>query len=279
METPLPPLAPGWRIFGKDPNPQNTFHVAVVMPTVGRDSIFAAVKSVYAQQNVGRIQLLIGVDVPRGNFSLLHELLDAAPDHVTPCLFYPGYSTSVRHGGLHRAHDGGTLRTVLSYLANSRHIAYLDDDNWWAPDHLCSLINALMGREWAFSLRWFVHPESRRVICLDDWESVGPGRGFYKQPFGGWVDPNCLLVDKLACEPVLRWWSIPLPGDKNAMTADRHVFDFLRRKSAPGETNQASVYYTIQPEDEAHPYRLNYMGPRYDAAAPDKQDKTEERAG
>jgi len=219
----------GWRNFGSNADLQATFDVAVVMPTVGRESILDAVRSVYAQQDVGRIQLLIGVDVPRGDFGRLYELLEVAPEHVTPCLFYPGYSSSQRHGGLHPAGDGGVLRSVLSYLANARHLAYLDDDNWWAPRHLSSLLGAVQGRRWAFSLRWFVHPESRQPVCVDDWESVGPGRGVFLPKFGGWVDPNCLLIDKLACEPVLRWWSIPLPGSAARMGADRHVYDWLQK--------------------------------------------------
>ena len=256
----------GWQHFGRNVDLQATFDVAVVMPTVGRESILDAVRSVYAQQDVGRIQLLIGVDVPRGDFGRLRQLLEAAPDHVTPCLFYPGYSTSQRHGGLHPAGDGGVLRSVLSYLANARYLAYLDDDNWWAPRHLSSLLGAVQGRKWAFSLRWFVHPESRQPVCVDDWESVGPGRGVFLRKFGGWVDPNCIMIDKLACEPVLRWWSIPLPGSAARMGADRHVYDWLQKHGPPGETSAASVFYFMQPRDVLHPQRLDRMGPCYAAA-------------
>lgn len=267
MNNHFPQLAPGWSTYGKNHDQQAPFDVAVVMPTVGRDSILDAVSSVYAQESVSRIQLLIGVDVPFGDFTRLQELLDAAPNHVTPCLFYPGFSTSVRHGGLHPAYDGGVLRTTLSYLANARYIAYLDDDNWWAPDHLHHMLNAISGRDWAFSMRWFVHPESRQPICIDDWESTGPGRGVFVQTFGGWVDPNCLMIDKVACEPVLRLWSNPLPGDGSFLTADRHVYDWLQKKSSPGETGTATAYYAMQPKDGNHPYRLQHMGPRYVAAS------------
>jgi tetratricopeptide (TPR) repeat protein len=259
-------LAPGWQLFGRNTDLQTAFDVAVVMPTVGRESILDAVRSVYAQQDAGRIQLLIGVDAPLGDFASLHELLEATPGHVTPCLFYPGYSTSLRHGGPHPAFDGGVLRTLLSYLANARYLAYLDDDNWWAPEHLNSLRGAVQGRTWAFSLRWFAHPESRQPVCVDEWESVGPGRGVFLSKFGGWVDPNCLMIDKLACEPVLRWWGIPLPGDKRRMSADRHVYDWLQKHGPPGETGLASVYYLMQADDILHPRRLARMGPRYAAA-------------
>jgi hypothetical protein len=260
-------LAMGWHVYGKNPALQNSFDVAVVMPTIGRESIFAAITSVYAQENVGSIQLLIGVDIFTGNFTRLQELLNSAPSHVTPCLFYPGYSTSVRHGGMHPARDGGSLRTVLSYLANARYIAYLDDDNWWAAHHLSTMLTAVVNKDWAFALRWFVHPESLQAVCIDDWESIGPGRGFFLEKFGGWVDPNCLIIDKSSCEAVLRWWGIPLNGDQQAMSADRHVFDWLQKKSTPGETRLASVFYAMQPSDEIHPYRLERMGSMYDSAS------------
>ncbi|MES2013552.1 MAG: glycosyltransferase [Pseudomonadota bacterium] len=259
-------LTAGWHVYGNNTNIQNGFDVAVVMPTVGRDSVIAAVNSVFAQDNVGRIQLLIGVDVMLGDLARLQELLSVAPDHVTPCLFCPGYSTSVRHGGVHPAHDGGALRTILSYLANARYVAYLDDDNWWAPSHLSSMLKAIVNKEWAFALRWFVHPESLQPVSVDDWESTGPGRGNFVKRFGGWVDPNCLMIDKLACEPVLRLWSNPLPGDKSLLLSDRHVYDWLQRKSKPGETDLATVYYVMQTKDGNHPYRVQRMGLSYISA-------------
>ena len=261
------PLATGWHVYGKNHALQNTFDVAVVMPTVGRDSIFEAIASVYAQEDVKSIQLLIGIDVLKGDLTQLQELLNDAPSHVTPCLFYPGYSTSARHGGIHPAHDGGSLRTVLSYLANARYVAYLDDDNWWAPNHLSSMLAAIAHKDWVFALRWFVHPESRQAIGIDEWESVGPGRGDFAQKFGGWVDPNCLMIDKLSCEPALRWWSIPLHGDQQAMSADRHIYDWLQKKSAPGETGLATIFYAMQPTDDIHPYRLQHLGSSYAAAS------------
>jgi hypothetical protein len=259
-------MPPGWGVYGAAPNPHQPFDVAVIMPTVVRPSIIDAVESVYRQQRAGRIQLLIGVDVALGDVSRLHELLLSAPEHVTPCLFYPGYSTSQRHQGLHKARDGGALRTVLSYLAHAPLLAYLDDDNWWAPHHLSQLMQAIQGRPWAFALRWFVHPESRRPIEIDRAESIGPGRGAYNKNFGGWVDPNNLMLDKRQCEAALPWWSIPLPQDGTAMSADRQVFKALCAIGTPGETRQASVFYALQATDVMHPQRVARMGAAYDDA-------------
>ncbi|NTW99748.1 MAG: tetratricopeptide repeat protein, partial [Geobacteraceae bacterium] len=226
---------------------------------VGRFEIIQAVRSVYAQTGVERIQLLIGVDSPdkemNGLIELI-ELLENPPEHVTPCLFYPGYSTSVRHGGLHPALDGGVLRSTLTFLANARYVAYLDDDNWWAPTHLQELLMAIRGHVWAFSLRWFVDPESRQPIVADYWESVGPGKGIFAQQFGGFVDPSSLMFDKIACFQCVSLWNIPFKEGKDA---DRHVYNFLQTQGAPGETKTPTTFYVFDPHDGLHALRQKYF--------------------
>jgi hypothetical protein len=232
---------------------------AVVMPTVLRATITDAVQSVFDQRFDGTIQILIGIDAAANELARIEQFCRCIPDRQSVLLFYPGYSTSLRHGGLHATRDGGSLRTVLSYLANSRYIAYLDDDNWWSDDHLSTMHAVLSaGAEWAYALRWFVHPGSRQPICKDEWESVGPGIGC----FNGWVDPNCLAIDKIACEAVLRWWSIPQPNSAEARDADRNVFRILSTEFRGGPTNRHSVFYEIIETDPMHPYRLSAIGER-----------------
>lgn len=236
---------------------------AVVMPTILRATVADAIKSVFEQSFPGRVQLLIGIDAAIGDIDMIEQICRSVPDRHSALLFYPGYSTSRRHSGLHFAYDGGALRTILSYLANSRNVAYLDDDNWWSPDHLSSLHEMLSGgNQWAYALRWFVHPGSRRPICRDEWESVGPGKGMFSK-IGGWVDPNCLAIDKFACEGVLRWWSIPLRNSRKAMDADRRVFRILRTQYRGAGTGRYTVYYEINEADRQHPQRLHAIGAQH----------------
>jgi len=259
-------VSPQWRVFGGNGDIQTSFDVAVIMPTVGRAEIIQAVQSVYDQSGVDRIQLLIGVDKPVGEMGALLEQLSNAPQHVTTCFFYPGYSTSVRHGGLHLAQDGGVLRTTLTHLANAKYVAYLDDDNWWGSTHLSNLLLAVKGHDWAYSLRWFVHPETRKKICIDEWESVGPGKGIFLQKFGGFVDTNCLIFNKLTCWKCVVLWNFPLNGDLSGMSTDRMVFNYLSKHGPPGETKCPSVFYVIQQNDCFHTMRVKKMGEQYTKA-------------
>jgi hypothetical protein len=240
--------------------------VTVVMTSVMRPSLERALQSVFAQDIAGPVQILVGVDVPRRAIEALDEVCRAVPDRFVVQALYPGYSTSVRHGGLWPAHDGGALRTTLSYLAHAPLIAYLDDDNWWAPDHLSSLARAIEFVDWAFSLRWFVHPDSAAPICVDQWESVGPGAGLYAARWGGFVDPNCLMLKRDKCMGALQAWTTPLTGDHSGMSADRSVFLHLSRNHKSAGSGNASVYYRIDPEDVLQSTRLQHMGPAYAAA-------------
>jgi hypothetical protein len=257
--------------LGADPRPVNPpllhwcgsadrgvpFDFAIVMPSLLRPTIVDALQSIFAQDFRGTVQTLIGVDRPLGDWASVASACRECPPNHSVLLLDPGYSTSTRHGGLHPAQDGGVLRTVLSYLAASRRIAYLDDDNWWDPRHLSTLYAALEGHDWAWSLRWYVHPRSRRVVCEDIWESVGPDAGTQT---GGWVDPNCLAVDKLACEALLRWWSIPNRNSRRGTDADRNVFRILSGEFRGRCTGQRTAYYALNEKDPDNDRRLDRIG-------------------
>lgn len=174
-----------FRHFGNTDAIQEAFDLAVVMPTILRPSLMRAIRSIINQDFKGRVQALIGIDKRETPVEpLVAALADLPPRHVIS-LFDPGYSTSVRHGGLHPAGDGGVLRCVLTYLANARYVAYLDDDNWWAPDHLSRMRDAIEDKAWPFAFRCFTHPETQQPVAINNWESVGPVRGGFVEHFGG----------------------------------------------------------------------------------------------
>jgi hypothetical protein len=73
------------------------------------------------------------------------------------------------------------------------------------------------------------------------------------------VDASSLLVDKIACEPSLRWWTVPLPADKQGRSADRNVFAHLRRHYRSKATNRATCYFRLDPADPMHGSRMKAL--------------------
>lgn len=234
------PASPVGQYYPDAGDPQAPAAVAVVMPTILRPCIATAVASVYRQTFPGRIQLMIGVDKAAAAPTDLDAVLQQRPAHVSALVLTLPYSTSVRHGGVHAATDGGSLRSILSFMANTRYVAYLDDDNSWEPDHLDGVMQAIRGKVWAYSLRMLIDETSGRELGVDRWDSVGPGAGRFAGQ-GGLVDPNCLLVDKLLAARAFGRWSEG-PG----VTSDRNFFAAI--KDAPhGRVERATVRYGIRP--------------------------------
>ena len=239
---------------------QTPFDAAVVIPTLLRPSLLRAVRSVFAQDLAGRVQILVGIDIAEGDHAVLENLRQECPGHMHLMILDPGYSTSIRHGGLYSNRYSGALRTILTYLANSRYVAYLDDDNFLAPEHLSSLLKAIDGVDWAYSWRWFVAPGDGTPLCIDDWESVGPGAGVYLEQFGGFADPSTLMIDKLACHDVAPLWAIGPFQDGGG--EDRVVFENLRTRYRGAATERATCYYQMHERDAMHLQRVQKMRER-----------------
>ena len=222
------------------------------MTTVVRPTLGEAVRSVFAQQFGGRIQMLIGVDRWHGDRAAVEQLRASRPSHVELTLLDLGYSTSQRNGGVYASRYGGALKTILSYAANSRYVTYLDDDNWYAPEHVATMLAAIAGKDWAFSLRHYVDAQTGDLLCPDTWSSVGPGRGVFAQAQGGFVDTNCFFIDKIACHDVFPEWA--MPRFKGGTGGDRQILQRLHQR--PYGTNGAHTLYYRESLARQHPFLL-----------------------
>jgi hypothetical protein len=246
----FPPITSA-RFYPDAQEPQVPADVAVVINTVLRPSIVEAIASVYEQNFSGRIQLAIGVDVAVGEYGMLEAALEQRPDHVSALVLTPPYSTSIRHGGIHNPFDGGALRAILSLMCNARHVAYLDDDNLWLPDHVRLLHDAVKDNAWAFSQRMLVDDQTGRDLGVDIWDSVGPDVAG-TSPIGDFADPNCLLVNKSRVVTNFAHWAQTLYGNPG-YTSDRRFFRAIV-KLPHGRVDQATVRYMIRGDNILHRY-------------------------
>lgn len=235
-------------------NLQEQFNVAVIIPTTLRASLIKAVASVFHQDFKGRIQILIGIDIKEDELSIIEKLKNDCPSNMAITVLDLGYSTSIRHGGIYSNKYSGAIRTVLSYSANSKYVAYLDDDDYWDKEHITDLLTAIEGKDWAFSLRWFVDSETGKPICKDEWDSVGPGKGINLDRFGGFVAPSNLILNKYACHHIFPYWSLsPFPDGTGE---DRLVFSALLKQTNFGATDKHTSYYTIPKDVQYHSHHL-----------------------
>ena len=237
---------------------QRPSDVGVVMPTVLRPQIVRALESVYRQDLKGRIQIAIGVDRTDAKMDLVLGAIDKRPPNVSVLLLRLPYSTSVRHGGVHLALDGGSLRSMLSFMVNARHVAYLDDDNAYRPDHLSSLMAAVKGHAWAASQRMIVDQETGKTLGPDIWDSAGPDKGRFAST-GGFVDTNCLLVDKITLSHALSRWASGGKATKS-FEADKNFFREIAL--APHVlTEKPTVLYNIRRDNVLFRYTQTRQPP------------------
>lgn len=234
--------------------------IAVVLVTVCRDTLYRAIRSIFRQDFEGTIHVLIGVDKELfGSIDkIMADLALECPPRITLTCIHPGYSTSARHGGVHSCWFGGSLRTALTFLAASELVAYLDDDDWYQPEHLRLLHRAAQGKSWAFTLSNFADPNFNRILGPDTIESLGPGRGLFNESFGGFVRPSALVLNKLKLSHLLHLWSTsPNPeGDAE----DRVLFQHLLRYPDYGETGVPTVNCALDPTDILHGLRMMSLG-------------------
>jgi hypothetical protein len=231
---------------------QTPFDVGVAMVTILRPTFAQALRSIYTQRFPGRIHVVVGIDRWEGERATLEALVAERPGNVAVTVLDLGYSTSQRNGGVYASRYGGALKTILSYAANSRYVTYLDDDNWYSPDHLATMLAAIAGKDWAFSLRHYVDAQSGDLLCPDTWSSLGPGRGVFAQAQGGFVDTNCFLIDKIACHDIFPEWA--MPRFKGGTGGDRQILQRLLQR--PFGTNGAHTLFYRESLARQHPYLL-----------------------
>jgi len=148
--------------------------VLVITATAGRDTIEKAAVSV-ANQTVPTEHLIVldgdiklDMDYP-SNLKVMQ-----LPENVGANGWY-----------------GHRIYAAMPLLVNADYILFLDDDNWFEPNHVETMIAKIKSKDlmWSYSLRKIVN-ERGEYVCDDDCEALGRYPTFY-DPNLNFVDTNC----------------------------------------------------------------------------------------
>lgn len=129
---------------------------------------------------------------------------------------------------------GSTPRLIGAYHAiglGVEAVAFLDADNWYAPDHIASLMSAREREGAAFV-------SSSRLLCRLDGSPMGPCPLTDPDRF---IDTNCMLFGREAF-PLLHHWV--LMPDYGHLIGDRILLQHVHASGLPRcHVSAASVYY------------------------------------
>jgi glycosyltransferase involved in cell wall biosynthesis len=194
---------------------------AVIIATTGRDSLRRAVDSVLAQTH-DDVTCVVVSDGPK--FAEETMLILSSYHHVkrVQSLYLP-QNTGANGYVCHRIYGAVPL------LLNQDYIFYLDDDNWYEPDHVRNCIAACVENdlEWCFALRNIYH--NGEYLCRDDCESLGLWPVWYNRDFAH-VDTNCYCIRRdVAITLASRWHKSRMVDGKVQPSADTQLCNYLNR--------------------------------------------------
>lgn len=178
--------------------------VTVITSTIGRPELRQCIESV--RQQGYPVRHMVYVNGPRFHESA-REILKDYPD--VHAIYLPEETGDYGMGG-----SMADVFAAAPFLTRSDWIFYLDDDNFFEPNHVESLMRLAKDNDlkWAYSLRRLVAKDGN-YICDDDWCSLGhwPVVGTDSHL----VDNSCYAVSRaLAQRMALAWTALPFVADR-----------------------------------------------------------------
>ena len=161
--------------------------VTVITPTTGMETLAEAIKSV-STQNAEHIIVVDGIQYaeraveivtdnghPKLRIIIVPENTGNPPRHFNP-----------EYNGRFYGHR---IYAAMANLVNTKYIMFLDEDNWYGPNHVDSMVQLIENNnlDLAYLLRNVVDEEGN-FICEDNCDSLGVYPNYKHVPL---VDMNC----------------------------------------------------------------------------------------
>jgi len=137
--------------------------VVVITPTIGSDKVIDAIRSV-KDQTYKDVKHLVVIDGP--------EYFNKAIRAITPSDKLQVTVSPENTGG--KGFYGHRIYAGYSQLVNADYVFFLDEDNWYQPNHIETLVQTIeeQSLDFAYSLRSIHNPDTSYAID-DNCEALG----------------------------------------------------------------------------------------------------------
>jgi glycosyltransferase involved in cell wall biosynthesis len=149
--------------------------IMVITPTTGKHSVNQAMESV-ALQTIPTEHLI----VEDGKLNNMHIFENEMRKKIT-------LPENVGANGWY----GHRVYAAMPLMVNADYILFLDEDNWFEPNHVETMIAKIKSKDlmWSYSLRKIINEQDEYVFD-DDCEALGRYPTFYDHTIN-FVDTNC----------------------------------------------------------------------------------------
>ena len=186
--------------------------VIVITPTIGSPKLKDAINSVKNQtySNIEHLLVIDGVEHWKNVMDQLPVTLeydDRSSDNIQTMIL--PYNTGAKGFYGHRIYAG------IPHLLNSEYIFFLDEDNWYDPDHVRSLVEVLdRGNNFAHSLRKIYNPD-KSYVCDDNCEALGKWPIYFSHKDPQYlVDTSSFAFEREFLQQTCHLWHSGWGGDR-----------------------------------------------------------------
>lgn len=154
-------------------------NILVITPSTGSPELVDAINSVLNQTI--QVDHLVVCDGDKFKVNVSH-IVDKVIEHPSVSACYLPYNTG--GGGFY----GHRVMAAFSHLVNHDYVLFLDQDNWFEPNHVECLVEEInkFNVDWSYSLRK-IYSKEKEYLCDDNCESLGL--------WPVWVNDKSHLID------------------------------------------------------------------------------------
>lgn len=211
--------------------------VAVVTPTTGASTLEKAIESVATQTSPGIVHWIVA----DGPAAAEDAKRIADPWLGTGAVRFTVLPENTGAGGW----NGHRIYGAVPWLTSADYVAFLDEDNWFEPEHVHDLLEAIVREKagWAYSLRRIVDRDGEPV-CDDRCESLGPMHHTCLGLDDRLVDTSCYMIERGLAVDVSPCWN-GRARQEGRVEVDRALCAALTAAAPYAFVSKSSVVYRL----------------------------------